>query len=149
MVAVNVSLVRQILTCSHEHNSKRELLRQPYLHLAPHYRKYTERAVSDTVLRRYYRQHGYSHRNYRRTQTHKEPTQGCGKYSNRTYKNGQRANRKQTTVGHNYGAHNRSNCSTIPGQLSTQTKASLSLTLRKMYNHLSHTTICNNTAGIY
>jgi len=73
-----VTIVRQILTCSHEHNSKRELIRQPYLHLAPHYRTYTERTVSDTVLRRYYRQHGYSHRNYRRTQTRNEPIQGCG-----------------------------------------------------------------------
>jgi len=34
-MAVNVSLIRPILTCSHEHNSKRELLRQPYLH-QPH-----------------------------------------------------------------------------------------------------------------
>ena len=143
-----MSLVRQILTCSHEHKSKRKLLRQLYLHRAPYYQKSTERTVSDTVLRRYYRQHGYSHRNYRRKQTRNEPTQECGKYSNRTYENGQKLNLIQTTVSQNYGAQDSSNCSTIPGQLSTQTKASPSLTLREMYNHLSHTAICNNTAGI-
>jgi len=104
MMTVNVSLIRLILICGHEHNSKRELLRQPYLRGAienipkirlriPVYDGINDSTVTDANTQR-------THLTERRTQAiaQKNLVWALQDLWEQT-----RTHRKQTTVRQNYG----------------------------------------------